>query len=252
MREEKKLIEMFQSEKVKAPDYKRMWDNIQASKHKKKSNLKRFLIPAASVVAATLLFSPLTNAEKIFERFEWFKGDVKVVVENKDNTSPETVAPADVSEHHVYFDREEAKDILPILPVAPSYLPEGFTFSSEQGLTGVPNYNSEGQLQSVSRDNPSYYFYYRKDEESPNETNTFTVSYRYEKIRQLEGHVRSYHRINPEPITILGLEGVLYENGIFIHKDLADYELTIEIMVPATLSDEDKMKMMESIIKELK
>lgn len=251
MREEKKLIEMFQSEKVNAPDYDKMWDNIQSSKYKKKRSFINLLIPAASVVAAILLFSPLTNAEKIFEKFEWFEGGSKVVVENMDNKVPDVEAPEDVSNHHVYFDREEAKDILPILPVAPSYLPEGYSLSVEEGIIEIPNYNEDGQLLSVTKDNPHYTFYYQKGED-PNDKNTFTVSYRFKKIRQLDGLVTKYDRFNPEPITLLGLEGVLYQNGIFIHKNLDDYNLTIEIMVSPTMSDDDKLKMMESIIEELK
>ncbi|WP_442599063.1 DUF4367 domain-containing protein [Neobacillus sp. D3-1R] len=246
MKSEHEFSQMMKSsEGIPAPDFDKIWGNIQKSKKKSKWNYK-WLVPAAIMVLG-LSFGSFANAGKLMDFIQLKIGNEEVVVENQNPFQPDKDAPESVTNHMVKFDNENAEEIMGFLPVQPAYLPEGYHYTNEEGISGIPNYDDKGKLLNINSSEPSYHIYYSKGEGLENH---FQLNY---YIREIKPNTRfTLPRTNPESIEILGLQGVTHDNGVLINKELSNNkELTIEIFTEGKISKEELIKMMESILKQL-
>lgn len=249
MIEEKKLSRMMKDDSsVPTPNFERIWSNIQneaSSKHKVKQ--RRWIPIAAALTILTFSVGTSSYAKPFLDFFDLKLGQEKVEVESASPYQPNVDIPDNVGEYQLYYDFSQASEILGITPVKPTYLPQGYVYTNEEGINGVPNYKN-GKVTHVSKEYPSYQFYYSKGDKNEDH---LAVHYNVSKINKNATY--SVRRENAEEIEIRGLKGVLHDNGLLVYKELDnDRRLHLELLTESKISREESKKVMESILKNLK
>lgn len=251
MRSEQGWKEMFQADnEIQEPDFDKMWVNIQTMSRKKILPMKPIAVFATGILSLMLFVGSISNADSFTKIINLTMGNEEIEIINERNIAEDKEAPEDVQEHMKEASREEVSDLLGVNVVAPSYLPEGYVLGGENGITATPNYNEEGKLINVI-ENVAYHFIYKpKGIEKVDFDALIYLDY-FKIEKRIKGMNISLPRENPEYIELFGYKGIKYNNGLLIMKDLEEHLVVIELRVPAEISYDETVKIMESVIKNL-
>lgn len=254
MKTEQGWKELFQADRmIQEPNFNKIWANIEERKIRRKvAPFKSVVAFSTGILAVMLFVVSISNADTFKKLFYLSVGDGEIRVVNEDNEVQKD-GSHDYEVKKEYLKEatiDEVSQLMGVKIIPPSYIPDGYSLVSENGISTIPNYTPEGELISIEED-PNYnYIYYPLEMDKTDWEKMIVVLYSTSEIPG-KNKGQAFHRKNAEKIEIQGLQGIKYKNGVLVFKELDEHLVVIEIRVPTQYANES-IKMMESIVENIK